>query len=248
MDENKITAIVFDVGNVLIEWNAKCVKKCIEYTYKSIFNIKINEEVLTKLYLAFSFFGKKFDKEQKISTTTYAQTIQELKIDSEEYLSLKEGFNKKFEVSENKKLDGKEFEVMRQTLVGYGPFLQDIKANQELLKILYKNKEYETYLLSDTDTPTAKFILTKFEKYINGAIFSCEVGYRKPDKEIYRKLEKDYDLKLSECVFIDDLKKNIEGAKKLGIQTIHLIEGMNLKDKLNQLGVQTQKNTISLNF
>ena len=40
----------------------------------------------------------------------------------------------------------------------------------------------------------------------------------KPSEEIYRYLLDKYKLKAEECLFIDDLEANIEGAKKVGMK------------------------------
>ena len=40
----------------------------------------------------------------------------------------------------------------------------------------------------------------------------------KPDEEIYRYLLNKYDLKAEECLFIDDVDTNVEGAKKVGMK------------------------------
>ena len=40
----------------------------------------------------------------------------------------------------------------------------------------------------------------------------------KPSEEIYKYLLNKYKLKAEECLFIDDIEKNIEGAKKVGMK------------------------------
>jgi len=52
-------------------------------------------------------------------------------------------------------------------------------------------------------------------------IFSCRVGLVKPEPEIYRMCLSYLALKAEDCLFIDDSEKNIAGAQKIGLNTIH---------------------------
>lgn len=61
-----------------------------------------------------------------------------------------------------------------------------------------------------------------FLKYVDGKIVSGVVKMIKPEAEIYEELLKQYHLKASECVFIDDREENVEGAKAVGMQGIVL--------------------------
>lgn len=54
----------------------------------------------------------------------------------------------------------------------------------------------------------------------DGGILSYQVKLIKPAPEIYRLLCSKYNLKAEECVFIDDLQKNVEAARKEGMQGI----------------------------
>ena len=59
-----------------------------------------------------------------------------------------------------------------------------------------------------------------FVPMMNGGIFSDDVKLIKPDPAIYELLCERYCLIPNECVFIDDKKKNVEAAAKLGFHTI----------------------------
>lgn len=59
-----------------------------------------------------------------------------------------------------------------------------------------------------------------FLSEVDGGILSYQVQLIKPSPEIYRLLCSRYGLKAEECVFIDDLPKNVEAAKKEGMQGI----------------------------
>jgi HAD superfamily hydrolase (TIGR01509 family) len=49
------------------------------------------------------------------------------------------------------------------------------------------------------------------------------VGKRKPNAEAFETVLNQHGLVASETLFIDDSIQHIEGAQKLGLQTIHLV-------------------------
>jgi len=51
----------------------------------------------------------------------------------------------------------------------------------------------------------------------DGIFASCDVGMLKPDQEIYRAFLRAFDLRARECLFIDDVRANIEGAAEVGM-------------------------------
>ena len=76
-----------------------------------------------------------------------------------------------------------------------------------------------------------------FPKLVDGAIYSYDVGLRKPDKSIYIKACELAKVNPAESVFIDDLIENIDGAKKVGIKGIHYTDIEKLNKSLKQLGI-----------
>ncbi|GAA1627226.1 HAD-IA family hydrolase [Kribbella alba] len=51
-------------------------------------------------------------------------------------------------------------------------------------------------------------------------VISGEVGLRKPEPEIFRLAAGRVSLELAECVFVDDLELNVEGARALGMTAV----------------------------
>lgn len=76
-----------------------------------------------------------------------------------------------------------------------------------------------------------------FFKEFEGIVVSGTEKIVKPDAEIYKLLLNRYDLNANESLFIDDNEANIIAADKLGFQTIHLTEKVNLKNEFKKLGV-----------
>ena len=68
------------------------------------------------------------------------------------------------------------------------------------------------------------------EEYFDQAFYSCEIGLRKPDPACYDWVLKNVEIEPAETLFIDDSLHNIEGAKKAGLQTIHLLPNVKIED------------------
>ncbi|SEK76180.1 putative hydrolase of the HAD superfamily [Chitinophaga rupis] len=90
---------------------------------------------------------------------------------------------------------------------------------------------YNTYLLSNTNAIHLERFnqilqesrgIPSLAAFFNKAYYSHLIGYRKPDKEAYQVIIDEHQLNPAETLFIDDLLQNIEGARAVGLQTIHL--------------------------
>jgi putative hydrolase of the HAD superfamily len=95
--------------------------------------------------------------------------------------------------------------------------------NPPVLDILRKLRtRYKLVLLSNTDVMRFGFIKKKFPEILifDDYILSYEVGYMKPHPEIYQEALKKARVRAEECVFLDDLPENIEGARGEGMETI----------------------------
>lgn len=74
-----------------------------------------------------------------------------------------------------------------------------------------------------------------FIQYTDGGILSYKEHLIKPQPEIYQLLLKRYQLKADECVFIDDLKENIDAAKAQGIHGIVFETYEQAAEELNKM-------------
>ena len=59
-----------------------------------------------------------------------------------------------------------------------------------------------------------------FLPYMDGGVFSCDVGSVKPEPGIYRVLIEKYGLHPSECVYLDDFAENVAAARDHGMKAI----------------------------
>mgnify|MGYP000859512940 FL=1 len=100
---------------------------------------------------------------------------------------------------------------------------------------------FNTFLLSNTNEIHEAEFNKRLQQtcgYPTMAVFfdkiylSHRVGMRKPSPEIFEKILNENNLKAAETLFIDDSFQHIEGAQKVGIQTIHLSEGMSIEEDI----------------
>ena len=93
---------------------------------------------------------------------------------------------------------------------------EEIVATKALVADL-KVAGYKLYVLSNMSLEFIEFLRkTEVYKYFDGEVVSCEEHVVKPDVEIYRRLVERYGLDVSETLFIDDRKENVEAARNEG--------------------------------
>jgi putative hydrolase of the HAD superfamily len=77
----------------------------------------------------------------------------------------------------------------------------------------------KTGLISNSWGPSG-FHETEDAAIFDAILISGEVGMRKPDPEIFLEAAKLLDLEPTDCVFVDDLEQNAEGAEAVGMKGI----------------------------
>lgn len=93
-------------------------------------------------------------------------------------------------------------------------------------------KEFRVFLLSNTNSIHIQHINEVIlpgagqqgvlDSYFHKAYYSHRMGKRKPDAEIFEQVLEENQLLPEETLFLDDYDVNIEGAKTLGIKTVHV--------------------------
>ncbi len=76
-----------------------------------------------------------------------------------------------------------------------------------------------------------------FFKVFEGIVVSGAEKMLKPDARIFQLLLSRYEIEANESLFIDDNQDNINAAIKLGFKTIHLHQEVNLRERLQSLGI-----------
>jgi epoxide hydrolase-like predicted phosphatase len=71
--------------------------------------------------------------------------------------------------------------------------------------------------------------------YFDSIVLSSDVGLVKPDKKIYLLSAERLGVEPSQCVFVDDLEKNVDGARAAGMQAIRFIDYRTFIQDIEQL-------------
>ncbi len=84
-----------------------------------------------------------------------------------------------------------------------------------------KESGYRIYILSNASDKFYEYF-PNFSSldYFDGYVVSSDIHTAKPQPRIYRHLLNRYHLQAEECLFIDDLPQNVEGARKVGFQAV----------------------------
>lgn len=73
-----------------------------------------------------------------------------------------------------------------------------------------------TGLLSNSWGPEG-YLRERFDDHFDAVVISGEVGLRKPGQAIFRLATEQLDLEPGDCAFVDDLDRNVEVARRLGM-------------------------------
>lgn len=183
-----IKALIFDFGNVLFDLDIEgCVQRLVDIC-------DMNRE------------------EFRIAFTPILQRYEMGQIGDENMVWHFQQYNPKINPR-------KIVEAWNSMLIGIEP---DVLSMLDKLK-----KEYQLYLLSNINGFHARYIdryLIKeldepefLNKYFDQVFYSHQIGMRKPQRQIYTYVSKIIHLEdLSQALFIDDNRENIEAAKAYG--------------------------------
>lgn len=205
---SSIEHIVFDLGGVLLDIDHKLTAAAFD-----AITGKTGPEGFIKQY---SFAGQ---------STLYTEYEQGL-ISSEVF---RDGIQKEL----GTKIPQDKFDVAWSTILKTMP-----KERMDLVERL--KKKYKVSLLSNTNEIHVSALDKYFQKTYGvarlSAIFhntylSNVLKMRKPNADIYEFVLKDSGVPAPKTLFIDDSKPNVDGAAKLGINTIHL-SGISVVDAL----------------
>lgn len=112
----------------------------------------------------------------------------------------------------------------------YGPVDPDMVDLLNEIK-----KSYPLFILSNSCSELEEAVLTdhKFYDLFNHVYFSHRIGHKKPSIESYLYVLEKNNLKPHECVFIDDVAKNVSAAQNLGLFGILYLSPTKLRKTLS---------------
>lgn len=107
--------------------------------------------------------------------------------------------------------------------------------NKEVIALLpLLKKKYKLYLISNTNSIHKEYGFGNYEflKLFDKLILSHEVKFIKPEKEIYREVEKASGFPPAEHIFTDDILEYVDAAKSLGWDGIQFVDYNDLVNNL----------------
>ena len=110
---------------------------------------------------------------------------------------------------------------LRKVFANVGDTLRKRPATHTWLKDI-KSRGYKVLYLSNY----SRYVMGKnpdvldFLPLMDGGVFSCDVKLIKPDRRIYECITEKYALVPNECVFIDDIERNVQAARDFGFHAI----------------------------
>lgn len=123
-------------------------------------------------------------------------------------------------------------------------FRQDFWAgdvlDEELVAFIRQLRpSYQTALISNAFDDLRNVLTNEFAiaNAFDVIVISSEEGVMKPDPRLYQIALERLNCGPHEAVFIDDFVHNIEGARTIGLHTIHFTPGIDPTAALRQLGV-----------
>lgn len=104
--------------------------------------------------------------------------------------------------------------------------LQQLRGGYDLLLLSNTNEVHEQafnkILYQDHS-------INNIALFFDKVYYSHKVGMRKPDAEVFERVLGDNGLSAEHTLFIDDSPQHVEGARKVGIQSIWLEKGMTIE-------------------
>ncbi|MFK7922018.1 MAG: HAD family hydrolase [Bacteroidia bacterium] len=107
----------------------------------------------------------------------------------------------------------------------------------ELLDTLKRSGRYRMLALTNWSAETFPVALERYDflGWFEGILVSGQENLKKPDVKIYQLMIERYQLDPSKTLFIDDSERNIKGARRVGLNTIHFQSPMQLREKLSDI-------------
>lgn len=200
---NNIKALIFDLGNVIVNLNMrKFYKKILPKSDNKQINIyKDLWEPIEKLDKGL-FSKEEFYQEAK-------KRFQFQDVGNEEFFNM---FNSIFDSLNYKLLD--------------------------FIKKLKQDKMYKVFALSNTNPLHVEFLaknIIDFRDYFKQVFYSYEIGMIKPDPKIFLHVLEHINYKPSECIFIDDNRKNVKVAEQIGMIGIQFRNETKFLEEINDL-------------
>lgn len=197
-------AVIFDLGNVLIHYDA--VRAARRFSHQSKIPFK-------KIWR--HFFTSRVEKAYtrgEISTRQFYQYASKALDSKVSFSTFAKLWNEIF--WENK---------------GIRPILRKL------------SRRYPIYLISNTNELHFNYVRRRFPeifRHFKKTFPSHELGRRKPDPRIYWRVLRAIRLRPEQTVFIDDMPRFVEAARRVGMRAIRFRSNAQLRRELRRLGIE----------
>jgi 2-haloacid dehalogenase len=124
-------------------------------------------------------------------------------------------------------------------LPGYPDMLGGtISGSVEVLRELREHR-VPVYAITNWSAETFPFALERFDflQWFQGILVSGEVKLIKPDPRIFKILFERFKIDPQRAVYVDDVQRNVDGAKALGMHAVCFTEAASLRRDLVKLGL-----------
>ncbi len=203
--QTSISAIIFDFGGVLLDWNPR-------HLYRKIF--VDDPEAMERFFVDVQFnewnLGQDAGRPFSVAVDEWCRRYPD-------YCEQIRAYDTRWE----------------ESVAG------EIGATVDILRAL-KRAGYALYGFSNWSAE--KFYMVrhkyKFMGWFDSIVLSGEEKLNKPDPRIYARLLERVGRPPAECLLIDDSPKNVEVARKLGLQAIQYRSPEQLVNELSSLGVK----------
>jgi epoxide hydrolase-like predicted phosphatase len=113
----------------------------------------------------------------------------------------------------------------------------EVKNRQLMEYITSLKRHYKTAILSNVSIGgiAARFTPDELKAHFDTVVASGEVGFAKPEAQIYELAAERLEVRLDECVFTDDREEYCEGARGVGMQAIYFQNFKQFKRDLEAL-------------
>lgn len=147
----------------------------------------------------------------------------------------------KLDLKEMKSRLAKKFKITRKQLEWESAFIKLNSVNKDVVNLISKlSKSYKIAIL--TNVSRSRHMM-KMERYLGKVKYdkmftSCYLGMNKPNADIYLFTLDKMKVKPKEAIFIDNLERNVIGARKVGINAIQFTNYKNLVKELKKFGIE----------
>lgn len=110
--------------------------------------------------------------------------------------------------------------------------LYEVKDESLFNNIKEINKDIKIIIATNHVSYIKEYINKYLDNNIDDSIISAEINRIKPNSDFYQYILDKYNIKPNELLFLDDNQNNVDGAKKLGINTIKVNRDTNILEEI----------------